>query len=105
MNEDLKRVAALAGALKSFFGTMLVSFAALPAFSEIRTGAPFAAIALATFAADLPPLPKAKCPDAATLEINAGRMIKFEISAVGESRYVDATVTPKDGVADFELPF
>lgn len=29
-------------------------------------------------AADLPPLPKAKCPDPATLEINAGRAIKFE---------------------------
>ena len=29
-------------------------------------------------AADLPPLPKTKCPDPATLEINAGRAIKFE---------------------------
>jgi hypothetical protein len=28
-----------------------------------------------------------------------------ESAAVGESRYLDATVTPKDGVADFELQF
>ena len=34
-----------------------------------------------------------------------GEEAQFKITTVGESRYVDTTVAPKDGVADFELPF
>ncbi len=56
-----------------------------------------------------------RLPDPATLKINEGRKMlpktllvngeetDFAISTVGESRYVDATVSPKDGVADFEV--
>ena len=40
----------------------------------------------------------------AALLVN-GKEIPFETSTVGESRYVDATVAPKDGIADFELSF
>ena len=47
-------------------------------------------------------LPEGKTPK--SLFVN-GEETQFEVSTVGESRYVDATVTPKDGVADFELPF
>jgi hypothetical protein len=32
-----------------------------------------------------------------------GKEVAFTLSSVGESRYVDAVVTPTDGVADFEV--
>jgi len=47
-------------------------------------------------------LPEGKSPK--LLLVN-GEETPFEMSTVDESRYVDVTVTPKDGVADFELPF
>ena len=47
-------------------------------------------------------LPEGKTPE--SLVVN-GEKTPFKISTVGESRYVDATVAPKDGVADFELSF
>ena len=47
-------------------------------------------------------LPEGKTPE---LFFVNGEETPFEISVVGESRYVDATVTPKDGIADFEILF
>ena len=47
-------------------------------------------------------VPEGKLPK--TLLVN-GEETDFAISAAGESRYVDATVLPKDGVADFEILF
>jgi len=45
-------------------------------------------------------VPSGKTPKA--LRVN-GREMAFVLSTVGESRYVDAAVTPQDGVADFEV--
>jgi hypothetical protein len=45
-------------------------------------------------------VPSDKTPKA--LRVN-GREMDFTISIVGESRYVDAAVTPQGGVADFEV--
>ena len=45
-------------------------------------------------------MPSGKAPKA--LRVN-GREMGFTLSTVGESRYVDAVVTPQDGVADFEV--
>ena len=45
-------------------------------------------------------VPSGKAPKA--LRVN-GREMGFTLSTVGESRYVDAVVTPQDGVADFEV--
>ena len=47
-------------------------------------------------------LPEGKTPK--SLFVN-GEEAQFKITTVGESRYVDTTVAPKDGLADFELPF
>ena len=45
-------------------------------------------------------VPEGRSPK--TLLVN-GKEVAFTLSSVGESRYVDAVVTPTDGVADFEV--
>jgi hypothetical protein len=45
-------------------------------------------------------MPSGKTPK--TLRVN-GAETSFTLSNVGESRYVDASVTPQAGIADFEV--
>jgi hypothetical protein len=45
-------------------------------------------------------VPPGKTPK--TLRVN-GAETPFTLATVGESRYVDATVTPAGGIADFEV--
>ena len=45
-------------------------------------------------------VPSGKVPD--SLYVN-GEQVPFSLVTVGDSRYVDADVTPQDGIADFEV--